>query len=261
MDSIHDQPSKVHPFTTLPATYAAYLGSNLCLTDALCQSLFTSFFTTSAVFWILTVWSLSPHKQSLRTLHQCNPASLHSAPGLCAQPHVGIKTVVGLPSSIWREINKRGNKWGGIKKRVVCLCQWMTLCHCKPLVECDCSSNLCNDWSSCSKGKQWRMGESALVFCRPLIPFIESQEILIRVGSGFSGQMCKESTRPPRTTDQKHLRLLSTLWSSTETRTICARPPHLKHNHMRPLFHTWGNSTCWKHKVSCNYELWQQTAW
>lgn len=94
MDSIHDHPSKAHPFTALRAIYTAYLGRSLCLYDSLCQPLFSSFFTTDPALWILTVWSLLPHKQTLRTPYQRSPALLHSAPGLCAQPQLSIQTLV-----------------------------------------------------------------------------------------------------------------------------------------------------------------------
>lgn len=54
------------------------------------------------------------------------------------------------------------------------------------------------------------MGESGLeFFCRPIIPFIESQEILIGVGSGSSGQMCEDKQsrpNPPRTTVHRLLK-------------------------------------------------------
>lgn len=44
--SIHDHPSKAHLFIALCAIYTAYLGGRLCLCDALCQTLFSGFFTT-----------------------------------------------------------------------------------------------------------------------------------------------------------------------------------------------------------------------
>lgn len=59
-------------------------------------------------------------------------------------------------------------------------------------------------------GRRLRVGESGLeFFCRPIIPFIESQEILIGVGSGSSGQMCEDKQsrpNPPRTTVHRLLK-------------------------------------------------------
>lgn len=78
-------PGKTHPFIALHAIYTAYLGRSLCLSDALCQPLFSGFFTTDSALWILTVWSLLPHKQLLGTPYHCTPTPLHSAAGLWPQ--------------------------------------------------------------------------------------------------------------------------------------------------------------------------------
>lgn len=85
IDSIHDHPGKTHPFIALHAIYTAYLRRSLCLSDALCQPLFSGFFTTDSALWILTVWSLLPHKQLLGTPYHCTPTPLHSAAGLWPQ--------------------------------------------------------------------------------------------------------------------------------------------------------------------------------
>lgn len=88
-------PQQSPPFTALRAIYTAYLERSFCLCDSLCQPLFRCFFTTDPALWILTVWSLLPHKQTLRTLYLRSLAPLHSAPGLlCPTTAMGIQTLV-----------------------------------------------------------------------------------------------------------------------------------------------------------------------
>lgn len=88
--SIHDHPSKAHLFIAMCAIYTAYLGGRLCLCDALCQTLFSGFFTTDLALWILTVWSLFPHRRTFGTPNLLSPASVNSIPGFLSNHNFSI---------------------------------------------------------------------------------------------------------------------------------------------------------------------------
>lgn len=147
-----------------------------------------------------------------------------------------MKQRLGRRGAFHQGETKRCKKRSRIE-RLIGLCHCMSLLHCEPLVECDCSPDWCNDRSSW--GRKIAGWESlGKCFCRPIIPFIESQEILIGVGSGYSGQMCKDKQSrpsPPRTTDHKHLSLtLHPAELNLNTHTHLSRT-HTHCVHMLPM--------------------------
>lgn len=87
-DSVHGHPSKPNSLYAFHATYSTHLSRSLCLNDVLCQSPFSGFFTTNSGLWILTVWSLLPHRQRPRTPYRHSPA-------LCLKLRFGLKTLAG----------------------------------------------------------------------------------------------------------------------------------------------------------------------
>lgn len=86
-----------------PLRYTHSLLREKPLYDVLCQPLLRGFFTTDPALWILTVWSLLPHKQTIGTPYLCHPVPRHSAPGLCARPQLGIQTHVISHQWVWEK--------------------------------------------------------------------------------------------------------------------------------------------------------------